>query len=262
MSKKLLLAVIAMSLLLGGVVFMVIKIQQKKSPQVATTNSENTFQAGWDAAKERLSQYPMGMSAPEGMEIKSVSGTIQKIEGDKLTVKINPLEPLADPDLDTRIITIDSNTKVTLSAQKDPAQFQKEMEEFQVRMKQSQENQELAQTTEPSMFPTPFEKKEIKVSDLKVGQQISVTANEDIKDKKEFIAVQIDVQEMLTTNFAPAPTPPTEIPSASTPTPTAPITPMASPSTPPAPMPSNSVIPAPTAPDSSSIGTPAPPISN
>jgi len=47
------------------------------------------------------------------------------------------LKPLADPDLDIRIITVDANTKISLAVQKDPAQYQKELQDFQDKMKQS-----------------------------------------------------------------------------------------------------------------------------
>jgi len=183
-------------------------IGTKLSRKVATTsgNQPDTFQAGWDAAKARLSQSPLGMSIPAGREIKDISGTIQKINGNQLTVKINPLEPLADPTLDTRVVTVDSNTKITLSTPKDPTEFQKEVQDFQDKVKQQQQETQ----TNPSAPQTPitppisYNKKNIGLLDLKINQQVEITASADIKDAKEFTATQIDAQEVTPTTTVPA----------------------------------------------------------
>lgn len=172
-------------------------LQKSGVPESISKGQENTFQAGWDAAKARLKQSSYGIAIPDGMEIKNVSGTIQKIAGNKLTVKIiNSLDPLSDPDLDTRIITVDANTKISLAVQKDPVQWQKEMQDFQDKIQQQPTQTDPAQAPTPILPPIPFDTKDIKVADLKENQQVSVTANEDIKDKKEFTAVQIDAQEI------------------------------------------------------------------
>lgn len=169
------------------------------------SNPNDTYQAGWNAAKARLSQSPMGMAIPGDMEIKNVSGSIQEINGNKLVVKINPLELLADPALDIRTIVVDENTKINLAIQKDQVKFQKEMEVFQEKMAQAQVQAtstdplvpaDPMDMTNPILPPMPFESKSISSSELKAGQQISVIAIENIKDKKEFTASQIDAQEI------------------------------------------------------------------
>ena len=133
----------------------------------------------------------MGMASANAIDVKNVHGIIQKIDGNKLTVKINPVEPLADPDLDIRIITVDANTKISLAVQKDQAQYQKEMQDFQNKIKQSPTQ------TDYSQQPVPLVGKDITLSDLQENQEISVTAGENIKDKKEFTATLIDTQEVV-----------------------------------------------------------------
>lgn len=198
MFKKILVGTIIAIVFLGLGIFIGTKFSKKAVPQCATVNAENTYQAGWNAAKERLNQLSIGTIIPAGTEIKNVNGTIQKIEGNKLTVKINPIEPLSDPELDVRIITVDSNTKITLVVQKDPAQFQKELQDFQDKMKQSPAQ------TDPSQQPVPFDKKDITLSNLQENQRIAVTANENIRDRKEFTAKQIDTQEITAPVAEPA----------------------------------------------------------
>ena len=172
-------------------------------------NQNNSFQSGWDAAKERLSQSHMGMVIPAGTEIKNISGTIQKIDGNKLTLKINPLEPLSDPNLDTRIITVDSSTKIILAVQRDQALFQKEMQDFQDKMKQPPVQTDPSQLPTQILSPKSYDNRDINLADLKENQQIAVSANENIKDKQEFTAVQIDVQDAApASGSVPVPAPP------------------------------------------------------
>lgn len=195
------------------------QIANKKNAAANIKPDNDTYQAGWNAAKARLNQSLMGMAIPAGAEINNVNGIIQKIDGNKITVKINPLEPLADPDLDIRIITIDANTKINLTVQKNEAQFQKEMQEFQDMLMKNQNNSTQAPvpimppiSTDPTQAPiTPpmsFEIKNINSSELEVNQQVLITSSENIKDKKEFTAIQIDAQENSVTIPGNSPVPP------------------------------------------------------
>ncbi len=193
MSKKIIFGIIAALIIFIAGILCGISIPKNNS--IISGGKDNSFQAGWDAAKARLSQSPAGMAIPTNAEIKSVNGAIQKIDGNKLTVKINPLEPLADPNLDTRIVVVDSSAKIILDVPKDQAQLEKEMKEFQDKMKQPSAQTDPSQPAVPIMPPTSFTSKDISLSDLKVNQYISVTANENIKDKKEFTATQIEAQE-------------------------------------------------------------------
>ena len=181
------------------------KIKKTPVPQGAPTNTQNTYQAGWDAAREKIAKSPQGMMIQSSAETKSISGTVQKIDGNKIIIKALLIDPLADQNLETRIIDVDSNTKIVINTQKDSAQFQKEMQAFQESMK-NQASVDQTTPREPIMPPTPFEQKEIKVSDLKENQQISVTANDVIGDKNEFAAAMITAQE---NSVVPAPVQPT-----------------------------------------------------
>lgn len=59
-------------------------------------------------------------------------------------------------------------------------------------MQAQMENLEM--TTEATLPPQMFIKKEIKLSDLKTGQQIMVATEEDIKETKQFAAKEITLQ--------------------------------------------------------------------
>ena len=171
----------------------------KVSPTGKLAISANTFQAGWEAAKKRLADS--GFAAPmANLEINNVSGQVTAIQDNAITLKIRPLEPLADPSLDERIVKVDANTKIYTLEQKDQAQYQKEMEDFNKKMQEQLKN-----PLEPGQAPIPpvgdvgppefFVKKEASISDIKVGMNINViAADKDIKNAKQFSAAEINIQ--------------------------------------------------------------------
>ena len=106
------------------------------------TTGPDTFQAGWQAAKQRLAESGFAPPMLEGMEITSVSGEFKQIKNKQISLNIHPLEPLADPELDNRVIEVDTNTKIYQPIEKDREQYQKEMEEFNRKMQEQMENPE------------------------------------------------------------------------------------------------------------------------
>jgi len=169
------------------------------TPTGQLVKGANTFQAGWDAAKQRLADS--GFFAPMGnFEINNVSGEVIAVKDNAITLKIRPLEPLADPSLDERIVKVDANTKIYTLEQKDQAEYQKEMADFDKKMQEQLKN-----PLEPGQAPIPpvgdvgppefFVKKEASISDIKVGMNINViAADKDIKNAKQFSAAEINLQ--------------------------------------------------------------------
>ena len=82
-----------------------------------------------------------------------------------------------------------------MNVPKDQAQLEKEMKEFNEQISKTQTSTNPDQIVNPIMPPTSFTTKDISQSDLKVNQYISIMANENIKDKKEFTAAEIQAQE-------------------------------------------------------------------
>lgn len=154
-------------------------------------SSDNTYQAGWDAAKQRLMESGF-TPIMEDMEIISVNGTVQEVKDNKIYLKIQPLTSLADPDLDNRIIETDEHTKIYQLVEKDQEQLQREMDEFQQKMQEQTNNLEVF--SEPIMPPELFIKQEISLDKIQTDQQITVMAEQDIKETKQFKAVEIVIQ--------------------------------------------------------------------
>ena len=152
----------------------------------------------WDAAKLRLEQSGFMPMLGEDMEITSISGEVQEIQNNKISLKISPLEPLADSSLDNRIIEVDENTKIYQLTEKDQEQYQKEMDEFDKQMEEQIEDPKaMAEITEPAILPEMYTKQEINLTDIQAGDRLTVTAQEDIKEVKEFKVIEITVQFRL-----------------------------------------------------------------
>ncbi len=143
---------------------------------------DNSFQAGWDAAKQRLAESGFVPMMGEEFEITAVSGEVKEIKDNKISLKIYPLGPLSDPELDNRILEVDENTKIYQLVQKDQDQFQREMDEFQQKTEEQMDSPE--DIIEPIMFPEPQTKQEVAFSEIKIGQQITAMAEGDIKEQK------------------------------------------------------------------------------
>ncbi len=206
MSKKLIIIIaIVLVFLLGIISGLNIKSKAFNCPPNA--NSRDIYQAGWNAAEQKLNQ---AQKETIPIEIKGISGTVEKIDGNKLTVKVAQFYPSADSSLNERIVDIDSHTKVFQMVQKNPQEYQKEITDFRKAVQAQIENQPQNGSAQPQTVvpPAPFEKKQISLSDIKVGEQISIISDSDIKTAEEFKAVEIDINQSIENSpVAPSATP-------------------------------------------------------
>ena len=195
-TKQFWLSILIVAIIFSGLGFFVASINKSTDNQNIfkinlKADNQNTFQAGWEAAKQRLKETGM-ITTIEGMGITTVSGEIKQFQDNKINLKINPLEPLADPELDNRIVLVDDSTKIYQLVGKNQEQYQKEVEEFGKKMAKQTENPE--EIIEPIESPEPFTKKVLSLDDIKIGQRITVIAQEDIKEVKQFKAIEIIVE--------------------------------------------------------------------
>jgi hypothetical protein len=189
MLKKIIIGIVAFILIFGLGVLVGTKLKSKS----ATPNGQaDTFQSGYDAAKKKLQDQGIGV-LPSNIEIKSILGTVQNVSGNSIVIKTMHIEnPLSDSDLDLRTIQITSDTNFYQLIQKDYQQFQQELADFQKKAQEQPNNENT--DSQQAAAPLPFDKKTITLADIKEGQSITVTANEDIKNKKEFVATEISLQ--------------------------------------------------------------------
>jgi len=195
--KEITIVALAVVIIFGVGAFAGYKIGSKAKSNPLAQNGNDTYQAGWDAAKKKLAESQPAL--PGMAEVKVLSGKVEKVDGNNITLKVsNALDPLADPNLDTRIVETDSNTKFIQQTPKDPAQLQKEMADFNKQMQAqaptSASSASAVVPAKPLTPPQPFDTKEISLADIKTDQVIMVTSGDNIKDAKQFKATEITIQ--------------------------------------------------------------------
>lgn len=154
---------------------------------------EESFQAGWEAAKKRLIEtgfYSEPVITGEG-EIKNIDGQITGTKDNEIIFKIRPTDPFDDPELDYRIAKFDDFTKFYQLIRKDQSQYEKEIIEYD---KKIQDQTKDSVTIQRVLPPEEFIKKEISFNNIKIGQQIIASSRDNISTAKEFVASEIIVQ--------------------------------------------------------------------
>lgn len=143
--------------------------------------SKDTYQHGWDAARERLYKSGLLEQNERDYPIKSVIGQIKNVNQNEVTLEIRPVEALADSGLDIRTVILTEQTKIFRYVKKDEEEIDRE----------KQESSEKGEIIEPEIF----KKKEMSLSALQISKRIIAKANHDIRNEKEFNATEIIVQE-------------------------------------------------------------------
>ena len=150
--------------------------------------AENTYQAGFDATKKLVLESPMGYIFRTPDDVRSLSGTVTRVDGSSITIHTFSTNPFDDPALADRIITVTKDTKITKISLGDPKVFQAEMEAFMKRVQGGKGT--------PALPPTPPQPTTttISISGIAKGDILNVTTAENIKTMKTFTASDIQVQ--------------------------------------------------------------------
>lgn len=203
-TKHLLILLIISAIIFTGFGYLVLpkvinqSVIEKK--QAATQPQNNTFAAGLDAAYNRLIARGHADVAVPGYgyrESKTIAGKIKEIKDNQIILDVYPINPLADPQLDQRKVILDKNTKLYQRVEKTPEQMQKDFAEFDIKMKAEAEkmnNRKEGEIIQTIMPPEPFGQKEIDLSQFKAGDQIMITADNNIHNLKEFTAKEITLE--------------------------------------------------------------------
>jgi len=155
------------------------------------SSQEKAFNQGLDQGRKEIEEkyqtkieelYP---TQPEPEEIFSVSGEIKEIKDETLTVETTyyPVNPFEETKTETKTVRITEATEFVKQVQKSPEELEKEGEAFRKAMEETPEAAILP--------PEPFKELTISFSDLKVGDRITIEAEENIKGKTEFGAKKI-----------------------------------------------------------------------
>lgn len=145
-----------------------------------------------------LKQVPVGMNILSGQnpafnnlpiisDIRSISGVVTSIDGNRISIKANqsPFDD-ANTKLD-RIVIVTKDTQIVKITAGDIEAFQKEMEIFMENTKSGKGTQSI-----PPM-PPQHTRTVLDISSIKTGDTITATATENIKDVEEFSASEIQI---------------------------------------------------------------------
>ncbi|MBI5765916.1 hypothetical protein HZA71_01665 [Candidatus Falkowbacteria bacterium] len=145
----------------------------------------NGFAQGWDAARQAIEKT--GLFPDNKEPLYNIAGKITDINNNIIAIEASPAvnNPLAKPAPIKRTITVGNDTIFIEQKQKSPEEFMKEQNDFFLQRLKDIKNQ-----TE-SAPPLLYTEKRIKFSDLKVGDQINVVAENDIKYATQITAKEV-----------------------------------------------------------------------
>jgi hypothetical protein len=188
-SAKIILSVIAL-LIVAGASYYLGAVIGGKTP-LLTLNKDNTYQAGWDAAVEKIN-YSNAIYEPK--EVNTIFGEITAINGNTITLKAEQTvkNPLLEQAPEERIITVTADTKFVKREKKTTAELEKDHQDFLANCKVGQ----------PCNQPVNFKDTAvIKLSDLKPRDMIQITSLGNIKMAEDLTASNI----ILLSSYTPPP---------------------------------------------------------
>lgn len=189
-TKTLITTIILIILFFGTGIFLGTKLKKTTT----SDNQENTYEAGWNAAKKQLEQAGVGKTLNQ-IVAKTITGNVASISGNTLALKnASSVDPLSKANLENRTVQIAPDTKIYRLVQKDKTQFLNETEAFQSKVRDRMSGKDASE--DPIVPPQPQNKENATLGDLKAGQFVTITSSEDITDAQEFTAQEISIQFM------------------------------------------------------------------
>lgn len=155
----------------------------------AKSPADGGYQAGYEAARQKLAATGMFRTT----EIKSLVGTVASVgeASVDITTAPQPTNPLDDPLPSSRRVLVGSDTKLHRSEAKSNEEMKADLAAYADEMKKYDADMKAGKVATFPSVPSSYEIVEIELSDIKTGDQISVTAAEDISYQESFTATEI-----------------------------------------------------------------------
>ena len=149
-----------------------------------TASYEQGFKDGMNNAKKIVNAS--GVLPPEPSSVMSVTGTIQSIDGDSITISAAPItaNPLADQGPRSRVIKVFATTPIVALVNKTADELQADLKKFQADTKAGKN----------PVPPSPDREAAAALSDLKLTMVITADASSDVRDAQTIDATKISFQ--------------------------------------------------------------------
>ncbi len=139
------------------------------------SNTQKGYQAGFESAKTLVASSSIGAMFNTPADVRSLSGTVTAINGGTLTLHVGMEDPFGDPALADRIVTVDASTTI-------------------VRLSIRPGSPALATGKDAIPAPPLFTQTAVSLSNIGIGDPLTVTATENIATAKDFTATGIQIQ--------------------------------------------------------------------
>lgn len=153
------------------------------------SNTKKGYANGFVAAKAIVEKSTIGAMYRTPDDVRMLSGTVTEVGSAEFTLHTPSNDPFADPALNDRAVHIDAATVVYNIEQRDSKTFQKEMEAYLAAMRHA------SSTPTALIQPSSAIKVRTDLSALKKGTPVTIMTKENIRDRAEFIATEIDIQQ-------------------------------------------------------------------
>lgn len=146
-----------------------------------------SYKAGFDSARKLVEESPTGAIYKIPDDIRAITGVVTKIDGNRITVKSESQNPFVDKNLLERVVVVAKETQITKISRKGDEEFRAKVEEI---IKSGATGKGVVT---PLPLPPEPTRETVGFSSITVGDTVSITATDNIKDKKEFTASAIEI---------------------------------------------------------------------
>jgi len=180
-------------------------VNKKVDDKVKKGSYEDGYNAGLDLARKKL-------GVPEDRVVQQLSNAVVKsINGNDIVVEFNAsiLDVFADGKA-TKNVKLSDGTSVEKHEKKNMDVIEKEYEEFNKKMKVLQKRSENGEDVNDEMselvFPTSYTVKKMEISELRVGDVVTVVSEADISKSDTFEAksIVLNVSSSVSLDVRPA----------------------------------------------------------
>jgi len=157
----------------------------------ALSNSQRSYQSGFDAAKTLVENSSLGVLLGTTSDVRSLAGTVISVDGNKLTLHVKSTNPFDDPALADRTVIVDTSTTVVKLIPRDLKVYQAEVDSY---LKTQGTATSTGATKPTTALPSAFTQTPASAADIGTGDSIRVLTSENVKTLKEFVASGIQIQ--------------------------------------------------------------------